>query len=235
MEIAAIYEDNHIIVVIKPQNVPCCPDESNDPNLLDGIKEYIRTSEKKEGEVFTGLVHRLDRVTGGVMVYAKTSKAAARLAAGMQDGTFQKKYLAVVLGEPKNREQTLEHYLLKNEAKNIVSVVPMATKDAKYASLNYKLLNVSKQVSLVEVKLTTGRSHQIRVQLSYIGNPIFGDTKYGGDKLGKGWNLALWANEISFVHPTSGDTMRFVVNPPEIVPWTQFDFDRRSHKSGGAT
>ena len=232
MEIQTIYEDNHIIVVIKPQNVPCCPDESGDPNLLDGIKFYLDQNEtNKTGGRFCGLVHRLDRVTGGVMVYAKTSKAASRLSQQIRDGTFKKKYLAVVVGEPKHREEKLTDYLLKNETKNIVSVVPRATVGAKRAEMTYKVLNIAKQVSLVEIILLTGRSHQIRVQMSNAGNPVFGDTKYGGDKLGKGWNIALWANELVFTHPTTTDTMRFIVNPPETVPWTGFEFVRKIRKA----
>ena len=232
-----IYEDNHIIVVIKPQNVPCCPDESQDADLLTLIKEHIKTTEEKKGEAFCGLVHRLDRVTGGVMIYAKTSKAAARLGEQIKNGGFEKKYLAVVVGEPKQREQTLVHHLLKRESKNVVEVVPPATLGAKRAELVYKITKTLSKggqvVSLVEVKLVTGRSHQIRVQMAAIGCPVFGDAKYGGDKLGKGWSIALWAHELVFTHPVNGDTMRFVVNPPETVPWTSFEFDRKPRKSGG--
>jgi len=242
MSPSIIFEDNHIIVVIKPQNVPCCPDESGDSNLLDQLKEYLKS--------FCGLVHRLDRVTGGVMIYAKTSKAAARLSAQIKDGMFEKKYLAIVIGEPKAREKTLVNYLLKNDKKNIVEIVPAATVGAKRAELIYKVKSITYAnknvtpllggvaprsgdgvVSLAEIKLLTGRSHQIRVQMAGIGCPVFGDAKYGGDKLGKGWNIALWSHEMRFTHPTTGDTMRFVVNPPEAVPWTSFEFDRRARKT----
>jgi 23S rRNA pseudouridine1911/1915/1917 synthase len=225
-----IYEDNHIIVVIKPQNVPTQADESGDPDLLNEIKAYIKQSAGKTGEAFVGLVHRLDRVTGGVMVFAKTSKAAARLSAQLQDGRFQKKYLAVVLGEPKHRSGELTDYLLKNPKTNVVEVVPAATGDAKRAELTYKLLNTSKQVSLVEICLLTGRSHQARVQMAHLGHTVFGDAKYGGDKLAKGWNLALWAYELKFEHPTTRDTLKFVVNRPETPPWDRFDFQRGRDK-----
>jgi len=233
-----IFEDNHIIVVIKPQNVPCCPDESGDSNLLEQIKEYrgVPPHAPPSGDTsskFVGLVHRLDRVTGGVMVYAKTSKAASRLGEQLKNGEFQKTYLAVVVGEPKQREQTLVDYLWKNETKNVVEVVPSATTGAKRAELFYRVLNIDKKkgVSLVNVKLVTGRSHQIRVQMANVGCPVFGDAKYGGDKLAKGWNVALWAHELSFKHPTTGDTLKFIVNPPEVVPWTSFDFNRKEHKT----
>ena len=226
-----IYEDNHIIVVIKPQNMPTQADESGDADLLNEIKSYIKESAGKTGDAFCGLVHRLDRVTGGVMVFAKTSKGAARLSAQLQDGRFQKKYLAVVLGEPKQRSGELVDYLLKNPKTNVAEVVPAATKEAKRAELTYTLLNTKSGVSLVEINLLTGRSHQARVQMSHLGHPIFGDAKYGGDKLAKGWNLALWAYELKFEHPTTQDTLKFVVNPPETTPWDKFPFERRR---GGA-
>jgi 23S rRNA pseudouridine1911/1915/1917 synthase len=227
-ELSIIHEDNHIIAVIKPQNVPCCPDESGDPDLLSQIKQYLKESGGKPGDAYCGLVHRLDRVTGGVMVYAKTSKAASRISDQLKDGRFQKTYLAVVVGEPGAREGELVDYLLKNPKTNVVEVVPFATTGAKRAELTYKTLQISKpkKVSLVKINLITGRSHQARVQMARIGCPIFGDAKYGGDRLAKGWNLALWAHELSFIHPTTGDTLRFVVNPPESTPWTEFDFSR---------
>lgn len=229
-----IYEDNHIIVVIKPQNMPTQEDESGDADLLNDIKAYIKESAGKPGDAFCGLVHRLDRVTGGVMVFAKTSKAAARLSAQLQDGRFSKVYLAVVLGEPKQRSGELVDYLLKNPKTNVVEVVPTATKDAKRAELTYKLLNTcgkagGTQVSLVQINLITGRSHQARVQMARMGHPVFGDAKYGGDKLAKGWNLALWAHELKFEHPTTQDVLKFVVNPPETTPWDKFEFERKKN------
>jgi 23S rRNA pseudouridine1911/1915/1917 synthase len=225
MEIKTLFEDNHIIVVIKDQNVPVCEDESKDADLLNAVRGYL-------GRPFVGLVHRLDRVTGGVMVFAKTSKAASRLGEQLQDGSFKKKYLAVVVGEPKQREGRLVDHLLKNEEKNIVTIVPRATTGAKRAELNYRAIDIKKQVSLVEIELLTGRSHQIRVQMGNIGCPVFGDAKYGGDKLGKGWNTALWAHELSFKHPITDDVLKFVVNPPEDVPWDRFEFDRKVKKEG---
>jgi len=251
-----IYEDNHIIVVIKPQNMPTQEDESGDADLLNDIKAYIKESAGKPAAAFCGLVHRLDRVTGGVMVFAKTSKAAARLSAQLQDGRFNKVYLAVVVGEPKQRSGTLVDYLLKNPKTNVVDVVPPATNGAKRAELTYKLINTWRatgsvprvgiaasalpprndggtQVSLVEINLITGRSHQARVQMARMGHPIFGDAKYGGDKLAKGWNLALWAHELKFEHPTTQDILKFVVNPPETTPWDKFEFARKKGSGQG--
>jgi 23S rRNA pseudouridine1911/1915/1917 synthase len=195
--------------------------------LLDQIKEYLRETGGKSGNAFCGLIHRLDRVTGGVMVFAKTSKAAARLSEQLRDGEFRKKYLAVVHGCPKERVGTLENYLLKNERLNKVDIVGQAVTGAKRAKLSYIAKTRGEKMSLVEIDLITGRSHQARVQMANIGCPIVGDVKYGN----KQGTLALWAHELSFNHPTSGDRLKFVVNPPEIEPWTQFDFGRKSHKT----
>ena len=225
-ELKILYEDNHIIVVLKPQNVLSQGDSTTDKSLLDMVKEYIKTTYNKPGNVYVGLVHRLDRPTGGVMVFAKTSKAANRLTEQMKEKRFTKKYLAIVLGEPKYRASRLEHFLKKDTQSNIVKVVPRGVDGAKQAILQYKTLQTLDKVSLVEVQILTGRSHQIRVQLSQIGNPIFGDAKYKGDALAKGHNLALWAYELSFVHPTTKKPMLFKCMPPvDVVPWNVFEKD----------
>lgn len=221
-----IYEDNHVIVVIKPQNIPTQEDESKDKDLLTMVKEYIKEKEDKPGNVFVGLVHRLDRPTGGVMVFAKTSKAASRLSAQIAENEFKKRYLAVVLGKPREKRLKLVNYLQKNARTNTVQVVPELTTGAKRAELEYEVIEAKEKVSLVDVKLYTGRSHQIRVQMKHIGCPVYGDVKYGGDKLAKGHNLALWAYELKFVHPTTKENMTFKVYPPEdIVPWNVFDLN----------
>lgn len=225
-ELNVVYEDNHIIVVVKPQNVPTQEDESKDKDLLTMVKEYIKVKENKPGNVYVGLVHRLDRPTGGIMVFAKTSKAASRLTQEMHTGDFKKRYLAVVVGKPREKRAKLVNYLLKNARTNTVQVVPELTTNAKRAELDYVVLDDSEKVSLVEVNLATGRSHQIRVQLKNIGCPIYGDVKYGGDKLAKGHNLALWAYELKFVHPTTKENMTFKCYPPEdITPWNVFNLD----------
>ena len=221
-----IYEDNHVIVVIKPQNIPTQEDESKDKDLLTMVKEYIKEKDNKPGNVFVGLVHRLDRPTGGVMVFAKTSKAASRLSAQIAENELKKRYLAVVLGKPREKRLKLVNYLQKNARTNTVQVVPELTTGAKRAELEYEVLESKEKVSLVDVKLYTGRSHQIRVQMKHIGCPVYGDVKYGGDKLAKGHNLALWAYELKFVHPTTKENMTFKVYPPEdIVPWNVFDLN----------
>lgn len=223
-ELKILYEDNHIIVVLKPQNVLSQGDETHDKSLYDMVKEYIKDKYKKPGNVFLGLVHRLDRPTGGVMVFAKTSKSANRLAEQMKAKKFTKKYLAVVLGTPRYKASRLEHFLKKDPTSNIVKVVPRGEDGAKQAILQYKTLQTIDKVSLMEVQILTGRSHQIRVQMAQIGNPIFGDVKYKGDALAKGHNLALWAYELSFEHPTTKKTMIFQCIPPtDKTPWNVFE------------
>lgn len=225
-ELNVVYEDNHIIVVVKPQNVPTQEDESKDKDLLTMVKEYIKVKENKPGNVYVGLVHRLDRPTGGIMVFAKTSKAASRLTQEMHTGDFKKRYLTVVVGKPREKRAKLVNYLLKNARTNTVQVVPELTTNAKRAELDYVVLDEKEKVSLLDVNLATGRSHQIRVQLKNIGCPVYGDVKYGGDKLAKGHNLALWAYELKFVHPTTKENMTFKCYPPEdITPWNVFNLD----------
>lgn len=226
-DLKILYEDNHIIVVVKPQNVPTQEDESKDKDMLTMVKEYIKVKENKPGNVYVGLVHRLDRPTGGVMVFAKTSKAASRLSEAMQENEgFSKRYLAVVNGKPRDSRAKLVNFLKKNARTNIVQVVPELTTGAKRAELDYIMLEEKEKVSLLEVKLYTGRSHQIRVQLKNIGCPIYGDVKYGGDILAKGHNLALWSFELKIVHPTTKENMTFRCYPPEdMVPWNVFNLN----------
>ena len=222
-DLVILHEDNHIIVVLKPQNVACCPDESGDDNLFDCIKRYIKTTYNKPGNVFLGLVHRLDRPTGGVMVYAKTSKAASRLGEQMKEGGFEKKYLAVLVGKPAKSSGTLENYLRKNVVNNTVYVCTQTEDGAKYACLDYEIKEQVGALVLAEIKLHTGRTHQIRVQTSAINCPVYGDMRYGGEKAVKG-KLALWAYSLRFAHPTTGDKLCFCAEPPKDEnPWKSFD------------
>lgn len=227
-DLNVVYEDNHVIVVVKPQNIPSCPDETGDTDMLSVVKEYLIKTYNKPGDAYVGLVHRLDRPTGGVMMFAKTSKAAARLSEDIRQGNAEKKYLAVVVGTPKEKTRMgLTHYLLKNAAKNIVYAVPLATEGAKQAVLDYTTITTEGNLSLLSIRLHTGRAHQIRVQMATIGNPLFGDQKYGQGKSPVGFNLALWATELKFVHPTTKETMVFRVYPPvEETPWKSFDINR---------
>lgn len=222
-ELNIIYEDNHIIVVLKPQTLACCPDESGDKNLLDMIKEYLKVTYNKPGNAYVGLVHRLDRPTGGVMVFAKTSKAAARLSDQMKNGGFEKRYFAVLNGVPQKNTATLENYLRKNSVNNMVYVCTPSEEGAKRALLSYEIKGAAAGLSLAEINLHTGRTHQIRVQTAAINCPVYGDMRYGGEKAVKG-KLALWAYSLRFTHPTTGEALRFILEPPkEEAPWKLFE------------
>lgn len=223
-DINIVYEDNHILVVVKPQNIPVALDSSGDDDLLSALKRYLKEKYAKPGEAYLGLVHRLDRPTGGVMVFAKTSKAAARLQESIKSGDFEKRYLAVTAGLPKEKKAFLKNALYKDESKNTVYAVPIATEGAKLALLEYDTMETKEHLALLDIHIYTGRSHQIRVQLKTIGCPIFGDMKYGAGKSPEGYNLALWATEIRFSHPTTREKMVFRVYPPkEETPWKFFD------------
>lgn len=220
-----IYEDNHILVVVKPQNIPTQADISGDEDMLTTLKAYIKERDNKAGNVYLGLVHRLDRPTGGVMVFAKTSKAASRLSEQMKNGDIEKRYVAVLNGTPKDKRAKLVHHLKKDEYNNIVSIVPSLTTGAKRAELDYQVLSTNGNLALVSVLLYTGRGHQIRVQMNAIGCPVFGDQKYGTAQQKN--NLALWAYNLKFEHPTTKERMNFIVMPPkEEYPFSEFDFER---------
>lgn len=220
-----LYEDNHIIVVHKPQGIPSQADSSGDKDMLTMVKEYIKETYQKPGNVFVGLVHRLDRPTGGVMVFAKNSKAASRLSEQIKSGEFEKTYFAVVDGSPINVKGKLIHYLKKNETLNKVSIVPQGEEGGKRAELEYTVLSRTDKYSLLKVKLVTGRGHQIRVQLASIKCPIVGDVKYNTSA--KKVMLNLYAVELSFVHPTTKQKMVFRVYPPEQgAAWNNFSLEK---------
>ena len=214
-----IYEDNHIIVVEKPPNIPSQSDKTQDVDMLTIIKDYLKKKYNKPGNVYLGLVHRLDRPVGGIMVFAKTSKAAARLSQQIRDKVFKKEYLAIVDGKMEQEEGTLENYLSKNEKTNTSKVVKEGTKNAKYASLSYKVIYYQEEInlSLLKIILDTGRHHQIRVQLSNIGHSICGDQKYG--TRGRGKQISLWAYHLEIEHPITKEKMIFTDLPQEIGPW----------------
>ncbi len=225
-DLIILHEDNHIIVVLKPQNIPSCEDQSKDKDMLTIIKEYIKEKYDKKGNVYLGLVHRLDRPTGGVMVFAKSSKAASRLAEQMKDGDFEKRYYTVVCGVPQNKKAVLRNYLKKNAVNNMVYVCTPTENGAKYAELDYTVIAEKDSLSLLDVRLHTGRSHQIRVQMNHIGCPVYGDMRYGGEKAQKGY-LALWAYYLSFSHPISKERLVFRVEPPkDNKPWDNFPVEQ---------
>ena len=214
-----IYEDNHLLVVEKPINIPVQEDESKDLDLLTMLKSYIKQRDNKPNNVYLGLVHRLDRPVGGVMVFARTSKAAARLSEEVRNKTFKKKYLVIVDGKMEKEKGTLEDYLLKNERQNMSKVVKEGTKNSKFAKLDYQVLKYDEKLNLsvLKINLHTGRHHQIRVQLSSRGHSIYGDQKYG--TRGKGKQICLWAYELTIVHPTTKEELTFKALPEQIGSW----------------
>lgn len=214
-----LYEDNHVIVVEKPVNIPSQADKTGDVDMLSIVKHYLKEKYQKPGEVYLGLIHRLDRPVGGVMVFAKTSKAAARLSEQVRSKQFEKQYLVVVDGKMEPERGILEDYLLKNERKNISRVVEQGTKNAKLASLDYEVLKYAEdiQLSVVKVNLHTGRHHQIRVQFASRGHSLYADQKYG--TRGRGKQIALWAYKLSFYHPITKQKLTFQVLPKMIGTW----------------
>ena len=214
-----LYEDNHIIVVVKPPNIPSQGDKTEDEDMLTIIKGYIKEKYNKPGNVYLGLVHRLDRPVGGVMVFAKTSKAAARLSEQVRNKVFKKEYLAIVDGKPTKPNGTLENYLIKNEKTNTSKVVKEEIKNSKYAKLDYEVLKYNEEInlSLLKILLHTGRHHQIRVQLANFGHSICGDQKYG--TRGRGKQISLWAYKLTIEHPITKEEMTFKGLPDGIGPW----------------
>ena len=212
-----LYEDNHIIVVEKPVNIPSQGDKTGDIDMLAIVKQYIKEKYNKPGNVYLGLVHRLDRPVGGVMVFAKTSKAAARLSEQVREKVFKKNYL--VNGKFEKNKGTLQDYLLKNEKTNMSKVVKEGTKNSKYAELDYEVLKYDKELNLsvLKVDLHTGRHHQIRVQLSSRQHSIYGDQKYGGR--GHGKQICLWAYKLTIQHPVSKKEMAFRAVPEKEKSW----------------
>lgn len=226
-DLKILYEDNHIIVVVKPVGIPVQQDKSGDVDLLTIIKEYIKEKYEKKGNVYLGLVHRLDRMVGGVMVFAKTSKAASRISNYIREKNFKKRYYAIVNGKlnVSDNRVLLKDYLVKNERLNMSRVCNKDTKNAKEATLDYKVISNfkynNKDYSKVDINLHTGRHHQIRVQFANIGAPLYGDIKYGNKTNKVGQNLALWSYYLSFFHPTKDEYLEFTYYPTEY-----FDHDK---------
>ena len=214
-----LFEDNHIIVVEKPVNVPSQGDKTGDIDMLTIIKKYIKEKYSKPGDVYLGLVHRLDRPTGGVMVFARTSKSASRLSEQVRDKKMHKKYLCIVDGKMESQTGSMRDFLLKNEKNNISKVVKEGTKNAKEAVLDYEVVKYNDQInmSVVKVDLHTGRHHQIRVQFASRGHSLSGDQKYG--TRGRGKQLALWAYSLSFIHPTTKEELTFEDYPEIVGSW----------------
>ncbi|MBI4666733.1 MAG: RluA family pseudouridine synthase [Nitrospinae bacterium] len=218
MAIEVVYEDNHIIVVLKPFNMPTQSDASNDPDLLTVVKEHLKTTYNKPGAVYLGLVHRLDRPVGGLVVFAKTSKAASRLSDQLRKKEVRKEYLAMVEGTPDKERDRLTHYIAKDREKNRVRAYKHPHGDAKEAVLDYELAWTDGKVSVLKVNPITGRPHQIRSQLSAIGHPIVGDLKYGASSPTPNKNIMLFARGITFNHPVKKEDVTFSAKPPKGWP-----------------
>jgi len=218
-DLNVLYEDNHIIVVEKKPNIPSQGDKTNDIDMLSIVKQYIKEKYNKPGEVYLGLVHRLDRPVGGVMVFARTSKAASRLSEQVREKVFKKQYITIADGRFEERSGVLEDYLLKNERNNLSKVVEVGTKNAKLAKLDYEELYYDEEINLsvLKINLHTGRHHQIRVQLASRGHSICGDQKYG--TRGRGKQISLWAYSLSILHPITKEEMTFRCLPEKIGGW----------------
>ena len=211
-----LYEDNHVIVVEKPVNVLSQGDNTGDLSLLDMVKEYVKIKYNKPGNVYIGLVHRLDRPVGGIMVFARTSKAASRLSKQVSERGFTKKYYAIVSGKLNKNEDTFVDYLKKIESGNTI-----VSKDGKKAVLSYKVLKYNEKIdaSLVDISLETGRHHQIRVQFASRGHALLGDQRYGKQDKSQ---IALYSYELEFVHPVTNEKLCFTLKPQRIGHWTSF-------------
>ncbi|ANE47902.1 pseudouridine synthase [Paenibacillus swuensis] len=218
--IQVIYEDNHVLVVDKPVNIPSQEDDSGDLDMLRLLKQDLKIRYDKPGNVYLGLVQRLDRPVGGVMVFAKTSKAASRLSDQVRTRVLHKEYVAVVHGLlPQQTQLKVTHSLLKDTSVNTVKVVPAGTEGAKVAVLDYMVLGVSDGFSLVKITLHTGRPHQIRVQMAALGCPLYGDQKYGASVNKPGQQIALWSTLLSFPHPVTKEQLVHRSYPPQEHPW----------------
>lgn len=205
-----LFEDNHLIIVNKLPGELVQGDITGDIPLLEKVREYIRLTYDKPGNVFTGLIHRLDRPTSGIVVFAKTSKALTRMNAVFEKRDVEKIYWAIVQGAPSLESSTLTHWLKKDRQKNKSFYYPKEIPGSKKAVLHYKVLKKLTHYSLLEVKLDTGRHHQIRVQLSAIGCPIKGDLKYGFARSNRDASICLHARSISFVHPVHKEKLTVI-------------------------
>jgi len=217
-----VYEDNHLIVINKRPGDIVQGDKTGDTPLVDIVKTYIKIKYNKPGNVFLGVVHRIDRPTSGLVMFARTSKALTRLNKALKDKKISKTYRAIVKQKPEPASGTLVHYLKKNPVKNKTTVYDKPVKDAKKAVLHYKTIASSERYHLLEIDLETGRPHQIRAQLSKIGCPIKGDLKYGYPRSNKNGGISLHARKIEMVHPVRKEPITVLADPPDDDIWKHF-------------
>lgn len=218
-----LYEDNHIIVVEKKPNILSQSDITGDIDLLSMVKRYVKERYNKPGNVYVGLVHRLDRPVGGIMVFAKTSKAAKRLNEQIKNHEFKKTYLAVLDGTLKNKNDKLVNYLYKDEKLKKSMVVDKSHLKAKLSELNYEVIGYNDDKTIVKINLITGRHHQIRVQFSNIGYPLVGDQLYGKENKKQ---IMLYAYKLEFIHPTTKEKMTYQILPE----WKELENETIIHR-----
>jgi 23S rRNA pseudouridine1911/1915/1917 synthase len=217
-----LYEDNHIIAVYKRSSDLAQGDKTGDAPLDVEIKKYLAEKYKKPGEVFLGIVHRLDRPVSGIMLYARTSKALSRLNELFKTRQVKKIYLAIVKERPPDDEATITHFLKKNETQNKTYVYDSEVKGSKEASLTYRLVGRSEKYYLLEVELHSGRHHQIRAQLAKIGCPVKGDLKYGFARSNVDGGISLFARRLEFIHPVKKEPVVIIAHFPEGDIWSSF-------------
>ncbi len=214
-----LYEDNHIIIVRKEAGEIVQGDKTGDTPLSEIIKQYLKEKYNKPGNVFCGVIHRIDRPVAGLVVFAKTSKALSRLNDMLKKGEIHKTYWALVEGKRKEKEGVIESWLQSDGRLNKTRVVDKNASDAKLSKLKYRVIAEGERYSLLEVELLTGRKHQIRVQLSSTGTPIKGDLKYGAKRSNPGGGISLLAKKIEFIHPVSKEKIEIETDPlPEMLP-----------------
>lgn len=217
--IEVLYEDNHLIVINKQSGDIVQGDKTGDKPLPDFVKDYLREKYNKPGNVFCGVIHRLDRPVSGIVLFAKTSKALSRMNQLFRDKEIQKTYWALVESKPIKTSDRLENYLLKNQQKNKSRVYLKPGNGALKATLDYQVLKSLDRYTLLEVKPITGRHHQIRVQLSHMGSVIKGDLKYGAKRSNKDASISLHAREINFIHPIKKEPIKIIAPVPNETLW----------------
>ncbi len=217
-----LYEDNHLIIVNKKPGELVQGDETGDRTLADEVKEYLKTTYDKKGNVYLGIPHRLDRPTSGIVVYAKTEKALKRLNEMFRTSAVKKIYWAIVDNKPLKEEGVLIHYIVRNSATNTSRAYQKEIEGSKIAKLSYKVLASSDRYHLLEIELHTGRHHQIRAQLKAMGIHIKGDLKYGAERSNSDGGISLHARRVSFIHPVKREEIAVTAPPPKDVLWSYF-------------